>query len=125
MDWANVAEADIYFTDTLDDVAWSTDVSLKSPSLGQARKDILADNTLSLPSEVSESMQTAQMELAVYYVRQFTEFGKRRDLQNASVSNFKLKDWEEQFHTPIGRLPDLIYAILNEYRGGSTIVNLC
>lgn len=126
MAWVTVDEADTYFADSLESVKWDA-VTNKSGAINSAFRVLSTHPAYVFPDVVSENMQNANAEYALYLA---TTSSKRQNLIEQGVNEFKvgdfsekLKDTEQGYGTNIV-LPSIIKQYLEIYEIGPALVGL-
>jgi hypothetical protein len=110
--WVTVAEADQYFEERWNAAAWAgLSLTAKQQLLITAYRWIFYSPLFNIPaSSTSETVKTAQMELAWYIYNYFQEHEDRQAIYSQGVRDFKLSRWEEELDK--GGMPDIIKEIL-------------
>ena len=117
--WVTVTESDTYFLDRWGSVNWhSLTNTEKERLLVTSFRWIQAQPQFSISaSSTSDIVKNAQMELAWYIYRYFTETEKRRALYAQGVRRFSLSKWSETLEE--GGFPNFITDML-----GDELINL-
>ena len=114
--WVTVTEADTYFLDRWGSVDWHSLTNIeKERLLVTAFRWIQAQPQFSISaSSTNESVKNAQMELAWYVYKFFTETEKRRAIFAQGVRRFSLSKWSETLEEGSNGFPGFITDMLDD-----------
>lgn len=117
--WVTIAEADSYIANKINSDSWTA--IDKAKYLISAFYAIYTSPDLNIPKDsTNEKVKIAQMELAYWFLDNYTAWTKRQALQNMGVTEFRADGISEVYNNK-GSLPFYILDMLKDFKTGSTI----
>lgn len=121
--WVTIAEADSYISNKINSNIWPLDNDTKAKYLIMAFYAIYTSPDLNIQkNSINEKVKISQMELALWFVGNYTAFSKRQALQSMGVTSFSADSVSENYNEKGSlTLPAFIKDLLSDFMHGSTV----
>lgn len=117
--WVTLIEANTYLSDKVDSSIWTTNPTLNSNYLIEAFWLLYTSKMFTIPkNSTNQNVKNAQCEMAFWLKENYTDYKKRKALQNQGVKEFSIDGFKEIYDRQ-AIIPEIVAGMLDDYESGS------